>query len=99
MSIGVFPSKGAIGSWKASKAPKKKKQAKKPPTMLEDVMKAILPLQSRIFKHTKKQEKKSHDSPVKQSVPEPEIETTEQTHVDYSHTHSSQKGIKKIRKP
>ncbi|CAH1443145.1 unnamed protein product [Lactuca virosa] len=34
-----------------------------------------------------------------QSVQEPEIETTEETHVDSSHTHSSPKGIKKIRKP
>ncbi|CAH1427222.1 unnamed protein product [Lactuca virosa] len=95
-TLGVRPSKGADGSSKASKAPKKINQAEKPPTMEEGVTKEIIRSKSGILKHTKKPTKKPNDSPVKQSVQEPEIKTTEQTHVDSSRTHSSQEGIKKI---
>ncbi|CAH1424953.1 unnamed protein product [Lactuca virosa] len=99
VSIGVLPSKGAEGSSKAAKVPKKKKQTEKPPTVVDEVSKEIILSKTGILKHTKKPAKRPHDSSVRSSVQESEIETTKQTQVDSSHTHSSQKGIKKIRKP
>ncbi|CAH1437462.1 unnamed protein product [Lactuca virosa] len=76
----------------------KKTHTEKPQPAVEEVSKEIIPSKTSFLKRTKKPANKPCDSPVRPSVQEPEIELAEQTQVDSSHTHSSQKGIKKIRK-
>ncbi|CAI9303066.1 unnamed protein product [Lactuca saligna] len=88
ISIGVLPSKRAEGSSKSSKAPKKKK-VEKPPIVDEGVTKEIVPSKFGILTRTKKPSLKPNDSPIKQSMQDLEIEATEKTHVDSSHTQSS----------
>ncbi|CAI9290976.1 unnamed protein product [Lactuca saligna] len=78
---------------------RKRSKLKNHQVVKEEVMNEIIPSKSGIHKRTKKPVKNPIDSPIKQPLQEPKIESVELMHVDSSNTISSQKGIKKIRKP
>ncbi|CAH1440255.1 unnamed protein product [Lactuca virosa] len=60
-----------------------------------EVSKEVIPSKTCILQRTKKRAKRPQHSPLRPCVPDVEVQTPTKSH----HTHSSSKGVKKIRKP